>query len=48
MRDNMNDKLYHEVFKPVLLEFLKNKKAEMEAQGLIPTLEALIEDLENE
>ncbi len=41
-------KIYHEVFKPVLLEFLKNKKKEMEAQGLIPTLETLIEDLENE
>lgn len=37
-----------ELFRPVLLEYLKNKKAEMERDGLIPTLELLIEDLENQ
>lgn len=41
-------KLWHDLYKPVLLDYLKNKKAEMEAQGLIPTLEELISDLENE
>ncbi len=41
-------KLWHELYKPVLLDFLKNKKKEMEGQGFVPTLELLIEDLENE
>lgn len=41
-------KLWHELYKPVLLTYLKNKKAEMEAQGLIPTLEELINELEQE
>ena len=34
------------LFGPVVLEFIKNKKREYEVDGLIPTLELLIEDLE--
>jgi len=41
-----NQKMW-ELFRPVLLDYLKNKKQEMERDGLIPTLELLIEDLEN-
>jgi len=41
-----NQKLWHELFKPAILSFLKDKKIEMEAQGLIPTLEELINQLE--
>lgn len=34
------------IFLPILVTFLKDKKAEMEKEGLIPTLELLIADLE--
>lgn len=43
-----NQKMWHEVFKPVLLQYLKDKKVELEKEGYIPTLEILIEELENE
>ncbi len=33
------------LFKPVLLEYLKNKKKEMEEAHMIPTLELLINEL---
>lgn len=38
--------IFNEYFKPALLTYLKAKKEEMESVGLIPTLEALIEELE--
>ena len=41
-------KLWYELYLPVLLRYLKDKKVEMESVGTIPTLEALIEELENE
>lgn len=34
------------MFLPILVTFLRDKKAEMEKEGLIPTLELLIADLE--
>lgn len=44
----MNNEKMWELLKPVMIDYLKNKKAEMERDGLIPTIELLIEDLENE
>lgn len=44
----MNHEKMWELFKPVMLDYLKNKKQEMIRDGFIPTLELLIEDLENE
>jgi hypothetical protein len=34
-----------ELFKPVMLEWIKNRKAELEKEGYIVTAELLIEDL---
>jgi hypothetical protein len=42
----MNTEQHWKLFGPVILEFIKNKKKEYEADGLIPTLELLVEDLE--
>lgn len=35
------------MFLPVLLDYLKNKKSELESQGYIATLELAIEDIED-
>lgn len=41
------EKLWHEHFKPVVLQYLKDVKKQMEDEGSIPTIELLIEKLED-
>lgn len=46
-QNNMDkEKLWHEMFKPAMVKYLKAKKEQLESEGFIPTLEMLIEDLE--
>lgn len=41
----MNNKIW-ELFKPVILDWMKNRKAELEKEGYVVTVDLLIEDLE--
>lgn len=36
-----------EMVKPILIDYLKTKSDELKQEGFIPTIELLIEDLEN-
>lgn len=42
----MNNKLW-EMFSSIMADWIRNKSKELEAQGFIPTIDLLLEDLEN-
>lgn len=43
----MNNEKLWKMFSPIMAEWIRNKSEELRKQGLIPTTELLLEELEN-